>query len=81
MKPYCCITTCENDAEFEIRAVRGLDRSPWYRSAGPDFYSDDTHACSEHVGELLSWQPDCEAPKKVFWHVRPIAWIMEVTPA
>jgi hypothetical protein len=42
--------------------------------AGPDPYSDDTHACQAHVGELLGMQPDCRAPEQVYWHVSPISW-------
>ncbi len=42
------------------------------RIAGPDIYSDDTHACTGHVGDLLGWQPVVRNPEEIYWHVRPL---------
>jgi hypothetical protein len=41
-KPVCCVITCGKDAEWEIRYGETTD--------------DYTHACTEHVGEML--EPD-----------------------
>lgn len=65
---HCCHVGCPEDADFEIFTVRrdgGI--------AGPDIYSDDTHACEAHVGDLLGYQPDARDPEEIMWHVRPIA--------
>lgn len=41
-KKWCCELTCENDAVFEI-FNKGESIDPY----------DYTHACKEHVGEML----------------------------
>lgn len=69
--PYCCYIDgvhgpCGATAEFEIRATRGN------AIAGPDIYSDDTHACISHVGQLLGHQADAINPNEIYWEVRPI---------
>lgn len=38
-KPYCCVTGCNADAEFEIVPEQQV--------------GEYTHACRAHVGELL----------------------------
>jgi hypothetical protein len=39
-KPWCCLVTCNEDAEFEIWGESGQ-------------YHDNTQACRTHVGDLL----------------------------
>jgi hypothetical protein len=65
----CCFVGCGKDAEYELWAVRSQG------IAGPDPYSDNTDACEEHVGPLLSYQPDAERPEEIYWEVR---WIGKV---
>lgn len=56
---------CTTPAEFHIIASR-----PGGGRAGPDIYSDDTYACTEHVGLLLGWQTDAAEPTgEIFWTV------------
>jgi hypothetical protein len=43
--PYCCHIPCSRAAEWEI----------WHTSGDP---YDSTHACTEHVGELLTDAPE-----------------------
>jgi hypothetical protein len=81
-RPWCCFAGCEQDAEFEIIAVRpgslgmptfvGTIDYPANVRAGPDRYSDDTHACTLHVGYLLGHQPDAKNPDEIFWEVRAL---------
>jgi hypothetical protein len=42
-KPWCCFPTCRANAEWSIHANAG----------GPE-----THACSDHVGHLLTDAPE-----------------------
>jgi hypothetical protein len=44
-KPYCCHIPCSGAAQWEI----------WHVSGDP---YDSTHACTEHVGELLTDAPE-----------------------
>jgi hypothetical protein len=60
--------SCGRDAKFEVLTVRreagdGI-------MAGPDPYSDSTHACTAHVGDLLGHQPEAYEPESIYWHVR-----------
>ena len=71
-EPYCCKIGCEAAAEFEIRSVRAIPCAPYVGIAGPDIYSDDTHACEAHVGALLGCQPDAREPEHIYWQVRPL---------
>lgn len=60
----CCYFDCDKVADLEIWTERlsgGM--------AGPDPYCDITHACTQHVSGLLSWQPDAINPEEVCWRV------------
>jgi hypothetical protein len=70
MEPYCCNIECDRPAEYLILTVRRGAES----MAGPDPYADDTHACSDHVGDLLGHQPGARDPEDIYWHVAPISW-------
>ena len=63
----CCEPECELDAEYQILTVRDGGGV-----AGPDPYSDETHACIDHVGGLLGCQPDAKSPNEIYWQVRYI---------
>jgi len=65
--PFCCSIDCSADAEWDILTVRGDSGM-----AGPDPYSDNTQACTAHVGDLLGYQPDAHNPEEIYWHVMPI---------
>lgn len=65
--PYCCVIDCPEEASFEVVTVRDGGRI-----AGPDPYSDYTHSCDAHVGELLGHQPNAVSPEEIHWHVRPL---------
>lgn len=69
-KPWCCEPTCDRDAEWEIWTHRP---GPSGGSiAGPDPYSDYTHACSAHVGALCTHQPDAHKPEEIAYLVYPV---------
>lgn len=67
MDAYCCHLGCPKDAEFEILNLRPNGKLG--ELAGPDPYSDYTHACEEHVGNLLGWQPNASSPDEIYWKV------------
>lgn len=62
----CCHLECGKPAEYTIHTVRRVG------IAGPDPYSDETHACTDHVGALLGHQPDARNPQEIFWEVVPV---------
>lgn len=51
---HCCEINCDKPAEFEIRGEQGDD--------------DNTHACADHVGELLG-TPDWADKENQRWTV------------
>lgn len=63
LKPWCCFVGCLREAAFRILTING----------GPDPYSDEKHACEEHVGALLGHQPEAKKPKEVYWRVLQIS--------
>jgi hypothetical protein len=67
-EPWCCYVGCPEQAEFVIDTING----------GPDIYSDQTHACEEHVGHLLGTQPDAPNPERAYWEIRPIDCVSPV---
>lgn len=65
-QPYCCEPSCDQPADFSIHTLRrgGI--------GGPDPYSDDTHACVTHVGDLLGHQVGAANPSEIYWEVHSV---------